>query len=45
FDTEDEAKGYVLGFADQIKVIEPKELHEKILMLAEATVAFYKLEK
>lgn len=45
FDTEDEAKGYVLGFADQIKVIEPKELHDKILMMAEATVNFYKHKK
>lgn len=45
FDTEDEAKGYVLGFADQIKVIEPKELHDKILVMAEATVNFYKHKK
>ncbi|WHY77140.1 YafY family protein [Neobacillus sp. WH10] len=45
FDTEDEAKGYVLGFADQIKVIEPKELHDKILVMAEATVNFYKQKK
>ncbi|MGY4690035.1 helix-turn-helix transcriptional regulator [Salibacterium sp. K-3] len=45
FDTEDEAKGYILGFADQIKVIEPKGLHDKILEMAEAAVAFYKHEK
>jgi predicted DNA-binding transcriptional regulator YafY len=45
FDTEEEAKGYVLGFADQIKVIEPKELHNKILEMAESAVAFYKHEK
>ncbi|WP_174613688.1 helix-turn-helix transcriptional regulator [Virgibacillus ihumii] len=42
FDTEDEAKGYILGFANRIKVVEPKELHDKILKMAEATVAFYK---
>ncbi|SFP68152.1 helix-turn-helix transcriptional regulator [Salibacterium halotolerans] len=45
FETEDEAKGYILGFADQIKVIEPKGLHDKILKMAEAAVAFYKHEK
>ncbi|WLD93865.1 YafY family protein [Alkalihalobacillus sp. AL-G] len=45
FDTEEEAKGYVLGFADQIKVIEPKELHNKILEMAESAVAFYKQNK
>jgi predicted DNA-binding transcriptional regulator YafY len=45
FDTEEEAKGYLLGFADQIKVIEPKELHNKILEMAESAVAFYKHEK
>ncbi|WP_240510178.1 WYL domain-containing protein [Virgibacillus profundi] len=45
FDTEDEAKGYILGFVDKIKVIEPKELHDKILKKAESVVAFYKHEK
>lgn len=45
FETEDEAKGYILGFANQMKVIEPKELHNKILEMAEAVVAFYKHEK
>ncbi|MGE6753497.1 helix-turn-helix transcriptional regulator [Rossellomorea sp. NPDC071047] len=45
FDTEEEAKGYLLGFADQVKVIEPKELHQRILELAEAAVAFYRQEK
>jgi predicted DNA-binding transcriptional regulator YafY len=45
FNTEEEAKGYILGFADQIKVIEPKELHDKILVMAEAAVTFYKHKK
>ncbi|MBM7553237.1 helix-turn-helix transcriptional regulator [Thalassobacillus pellis] len=45
FDTEEEAKGFILGFADQIRVIEPTELHDKILAMAEATVGFYKQEK
>ncbi|MGE8206837.1 helix-turn-helix transcriptional regulator [Heyndrickxia sp. NPDC080065] len=43
FNTEDEAKGYILGFANQMKVIQPKELHNKILKMAEATVSFYNL--
>ncbi|WP_425432107.1 WYL domain-containing protein [Halobacillus hunanensis] len=42
FDTEDEAKGYILGFANRIKLIEPKEIHDKILKMAEDTLAFYK---
>lgn len=42
FDTKEEARGYILGFADQIKVIEPKELLSDILQQAEAAVAFYK---
>ncbi|WP_096187470.1 helix-turn-helix transcriptional regulator [Evansella halocellulosilytica] len=45
FDTEEEAKGYILGFADQIKVIEPKELSSKIVKMAESTVSFYKREE
>jgi predicted DNA-binding transcriptional regulator YafY len=45
FHTEDEAKSYILGFANQIKVIEPKEMQEQILKMAEATVAFYKAGK
>lgn len=44
FDTEEEARGYILGFANQIKVIEPKELRNKIVEMAEATVNFYKHE-
>jgi predicted DNA-binding transcriptional regulator YafY len=42
FDTEEEAKGYLLGFADQVKVIEPKLLRQKLLEMAEAAVAFYR---
>lgn len=41
FNTEEEAKGYILGFANQIKVVEPKELHDQILKMAEATIALY----
>ncbi|WP_188454817.1 helix-turn-helix transcriptional regulator [Virgibacillus oceani] len=42
FHTEDEAKGYIIGFADRIKVIEPKELYDVILEMAVSTVEFYK---
>ena len=42
FDTEEEAKGYLLGFSDQVKVTEPADLHGKILDMAEATVSFYR---
>ncbi|MCM3239475.1 YafY family transcriptional regulator [Heyndrickxia oleronia] len=45
FHTEEDAKGYILGFADQMKVIEPNELHHQILRMAEATVAFYRQEQ
>ncbi|NMH68195.1 YafY family transcriptional regulator [Bacillus sp. RO3] len=42
FDSEEEAKGYLLGFADQVKIVEPQPLRRKILQMAEATVASYK---
>ncbi|XBM33436.1 YafY family protein [Bacillus licheniformis] len=42
FDTEEEAKRYILGFAEHMRIIEPKELHGKILKMAESIVAHYK---
>lgn len=42
FDTEEEAKRYILGFSNQIKVIKPMELRNIILKMAESTVEFYK---
>ncbi|WP_044338586.1 helix-turn-helix transcriptional regulator [Rossellomorea aquimaris] len=45
FDTEEEAKGYLLGFADQVRVVEPDDLHQKILEMAEAAVSFYRRYK
>ncbi|GGP08292.1 helix-turn-helix transcriptional regulator [Oceanobacillus neutriphilus] len=42
FDTKDEAKRYILGFADQMTVIEPEELHAEIYRMAEAAVAHYR---
>ncbi len=45
FDTEEEAIGYILGFADQIKVVTPKALRNKIIQMAASTVEFLKREK
>lgn len=42
FETEIEARRYILGFIDQIRVIEPIQLNDKILEMAEAAVKFYK---
>ncbi len=42
FDTEEEAKAYLLGFADGVKVIEPADLKQKIVKMAEATASFYR---
>ena len=42
FDHEQEAIGYLLGFADKIKVLSPKDLPEKIVSQAQAVIDFYK---
>ncbi|OIU70513.1 helix-turn-helix transcriptional regulator [Rossellomorea aquimaris] len=42
FDTENEAIGYLLGFGDQVKVVEPVELGSRILEMAERTAASYR---
>jgi predicted DNA-binding transcriptional regulator YafY len=42
FDTENEALGYLLGFGDQLKVVEPEALGRRVLEMAERTVAFYR---
>ncbi|WP_173916786.1 YafY family protein [Halobacillus sp. Marseille-Q1614] len=42
FNTEAEALGYILGFADQIKVRKPVGLPEKIMKMAEDAVSLYK---
>lgn len=41
FDTEIEARRYVLGFSDHIKVIEPNEFRNIIVEMAKRVVAFY----
>ncbi|MCF6409815.1 helix-turn-helix transcriptional regulator [Pseudalkalibacillus salsuginis] len=45
FNTEEEAKGYILGFGNQIKVIEPKELQEKVFEAAQSIVDFYSIRE
>lgn len=45
FDTEEEAAAYLLGFGDKIKVNEPKQLQEKITLMAESVVRFYEKDK
>ena len=42
FDTEAEALATILGFADQMKIIEPYDLIHKVVAMAESVVTFYK---
>ncbi|WP_312470276.1 YafY family protein [Neobacillus sp.] len=44
FDTEQEAKEYILGFGDQIRIIHPYTLKQNIYDMAKALVNFYKQE-
>jgi len=41
FQFEDEAAEFALSFGDQIEVVEPLALREKVIRLAESVVAFY----
>jgi len=41
FEIEEQACAYVLGFGPQIEVLEPQELREKVINLAEGVVALY----
>lgn len=43
FETEEEASGYALGFGDQMKVVEPHNLQDQVLKMAEAAVKLYKI--
>ena len=46
FDTEQEASEYILGFADQIRIISPKALRKKVHQMAKAVIEMYdKTEK
>lgn len=41
FEQEEAACGYLLSFGTQVEILEPLELREKILRLAQSVVAFY----
>ncbi|WP_017473101.1 helix-turn-helix transcriptional regulator [Amphibacillus jilinensis] len=45
FDTEQEAKEYILGFGNQIRIIQPKALKQSIYDMAKAVMDFYNQEK
>ena len=42
FDIPDEAREYMLGFGTQIEVIEPPELRQAVIEMAQAIIAFYR---
>lgn len=42
FDTKDEAVGYILSFADKIKVVEPVDLSDQIIHQAKAIISLSK---
>ncbi|HEX5734432.1 MAG TPA: YafY family protein [Blastocatellia bacterium] len=42
FDVEEMAVEYVLSFGPQIEVLEPVSLREKVIMMAESVIEFYK---
>jgi predicted DNA-binding transcriptional regulator YafY len=42
FDTEQEAKAYILGFGDQIRINHPVSLIESIKNMAESVLTLYK---
>lgn len=44
FDTEQEAKEYILGFGNQIKIIRPNTLKQNIYEMARAVIDFYEQE-
>ncbi|CRK84525.1 helix-turn-helix transcriptional regulator [Neobacillus massiliamazoniensis] len=44
FDTEQEAKEYILGFGNQIKIIRPNTLKQVIFDMARAVIDFYDQE-
>ena len=41
FEIEEQACAYVLGFGPRIEVLEPEELREKVINLAEGVVTLY----
>ncbi|MBD7967545.1 helix-turn-helix transcriptional regulator [Paenibacillus gallinarum] len=41
FDTEEEAKSFILGFGNQIRVIQPLQLKEQVIQMARSIIDFY----
>lgn len=41
FEQEESACGYLLSFGDKVEIIEPRELREKVMRLAETVLACY----
>ncbi len=41
FEQEEAACGYLLSFGTQVEIVEPQELREKVVLLAERVAAFY----
>ncbi|RSK57909.1 MULTISPECIES: WYL domain-containing protein [Bacillus] len=41
FHSEQEAIEYILGFSNRIKIVEPKELHNKVIASARAAIEFH----
>lgn len=41
FELEEAACGYLLSFGTQVEIVEPRDLREKVLQLAESISAFY----
>ncbi|HEY6406100.1 MAG TPA: WYL domain-containing protein, partial [Ktedonobacteraceae bacterium] len=41
FEQEEAACGYLLSFGTQVEIIEPRDLREKVVQLAESVAAFY----
>lgn len=42
FETEDAACGYLLSYGTSVEILDPPELREKVIRLAESVAAFYK---
>jgi predicted DNA-binding transcriptional regulator YafY len=41
FELEEAACGYLLSFGTQVEIVEPRDLREKVIQLAESITAFY----
>lgn len=41
FDTEEEAKSFIIGFGNQIRVTQPPQLKEQVIQMARSIIDFY----